>query len=91
MVVRDYRRSSPERHFHERWLWQTVQQNEAPPEEFYCSLEEGCFGESCFSVVRISTERGNSQRATYLIFALGVFNRYAEHFRKPVFFAAVVF
>jgi hypothetical protein len=47
-----------------------------------------CFGESCSGGVLISAERGISQRATCLVFALVVFNRYAEHLRKPVFFVS---
>jgi hypothetical protein len=91
MMVIDHRNSFPERHFHERWLWQTTQQNEAPPMEFYCSLEERCSGESCSAGVRNSAKKGFFRRATCLVFALGVFNRYAEHLRKPGFFAPAVF
>jgi hypothetical protein len=72
-------------HFLRRWLRRTVQQNEAPPSEFYCSLEEGCSRESCPASVRISAEIGISQRATCLVFDPAVLNRYAEHLRKLVF------
>jgi hypothetical protein len=40
MVVRDRRRSSAEGHFRDMWLQHIAHQNEAPPAEFYCSLEE---------------------------------------------------
>jgi hypothetical protein len=87
MVEIDRRCSSPERHFYERWLQRTALKNEAPPVEFYCSLEEGCSGESCSRGVRISTERERriSRRATHLVFALAVFIKYAEHLRKLFF------
>jgi hypothetical protein len=51
----------------------------------YCSLEEGCFGQSGSGGVRISGDRGISRRANCLVFALAVFNRYADHHRKPVY------
>jgi hypothetical protein len=53
--------------------------------EFYCSLEEGCSGESCSGGVQISAERRISRRATCLVLVPLVFNRYAEHLRKPFF------
>jgi hypothetical protein len=52
----DRRSSSPERHLQEGWLRQTARQNEDPPAEFYCSLEEGCSGESCYGIDQISEE-----------------------------------
>jgi hypothetical protein len=47
--------------------------NEAPPVEFYCSVEEGVLIESCSGGIWISAERGISRRANCLIFALAVF------------------
>jgi hypothetical protein len=85
VVEIDSRSSSPERLFCKRWLCRTAQQNEAPSAEFSCPLEEGCSRESCSGGDRISAERGISLRATCLVFAPAVFNRYAEHLRKPVF------
>jgi hypothetical protein len=72
--------SSPERHFCERWLQWTARQNEASRAEIYCSLEEGCSGDNSSGSIRIS------QRATCLVFAPAIFNRYAEHLRKLFFF-----
>jgi hypothetical protein len=63
----------------------TAQQNEAPTVEFYCSLEEGCSGESCSGGVQISADRGISQKATCLVFSLAVLNWYTEHLRKLFF------
>jgi hypothetical protein len=50
MAVRDRRSSSSERHFRGRWLHRTAQQNEAPPAEAYCSLEEGVPGRAAPAV-----------------------------------------
>jgi hypothetical protein len=60
VVEIDRRSFSPECHFCKRWLQRTALQNEAPPAKFYCSLEEGCSGESCSGSVQISAERGFS-------------------------------
>jgi hypothetical protein len=75
VVEIDRRSSSPENYFCERWIRQTARQNEAPLAEFY-SLEEGCSGESLSGGVRFSAERGISRRATCLVLAPAVFNRY---------------
>jgi hypothetical protein len=73
MVVRDCKRSSPERHFCERWFRQTAQQNEAPPVERYFPLEDWRSGESCSCGIRIAGERVIFRRANCLAFAPAVF------------------
>jgi hypothetical protein len=62
VVEIDRRSSSPERLFRQSWLWGTVRQNEAPPAEFYCSLEEG-----------VPAELGFLQRGNFLESNLSVF------------------
>jgi hypothetical protein len=56
----------------ERLLRRTAQQNEAPPVEFYCSLEEGVLERGAPGVFGFP-HRGISRRANCLVFARAVF------------------
>jgi hypothetical protein len=49
-----------------------------------------CSGESCSGGIQSSAERGISRRANGLVL-LRRYSKYAEHLRKPFFFALAVF
>jgi hypothetical protein len=68
----------------ERLLQRTAQQNEAPPAEFYCSLEEGVPGRTALSVFGFP-QRGEFPGKQTVWFLLRRYSKYAEHLKKPFF------
>jgi hypothetical protein len=65
-------------------LHRTAQQNEAPPAEFYCSLEEGIPERVAPAVFGIPQRREFPGEQS-VWFLLQRYSKYAEHPRKPVF------
>jgi hypothetical protein len=64
-------------------LGQTAQQNETPPAEFYCSLEEGVPERVAPAVFGFPQRRGFPGEQN--VWCLQRNSKYVEHLRKPVF------
>jgi hypothetical protein len=67
-----------------RLLRRTAQQNEAPPAEFYCSLEKGGPGRTAPAVFRFR-QRGEFPGEQTVRFLLRRYLKYAQHLRKRGF------